>query len=58
VDCFRYRHKVGTDVALEALRMALRSRKAKAAAIAEYARRLRIWSVVRPYLESVAADAE
>jgi predicted transcriptional regulator of viral defense system len=58
VDCFRYRRSVGTDVALEALRMALRSRKARPAKIAEYAQRLRIWSVVRPYLESVAADEE
>ena len=57
VDCFRYRRSVGIDVALEALRMALRSRKARPARIVEYAQRLRIWSVVRPYLESLAADA-
>jgi hypothetical protein len=36
--------------------MALRSRKARPAQIAEYAQKLRIWSVLRPYLESVAAD--
>jgi predicted transcriptional regulator of viral defense system len=58
VDCFRYRRIVGTEVALEALRMGLRSRKAKPARIADYARDLRIWSVVRPYLESMAADEE
>jgi predicted transcriptional regulator of viral defense system len=56
VDCFRYRRTVGIDVALEALRMALRSRKARPAQMAEYAQRLRIWSVMRPYLESIAAD--
>jgi predicted transcriptional regulator of viral defense system len=56
VDCFRYRRSVGIDVALEGLRMALRSRKASPAKIADYARDLRIWSVVRPYLESMAAD--
>jgi predicted transcriptional regulator of viral defense system len=56
VDCFRYRRTVGADVALEALRMVLRSRKARPAKIAEYAQQLRIWSVMRPYLESIAAD--
>jgi len=56
VDCFRYRRTVGLDVALEALRMALRSRKATPDAIARYARTLRIWSVLRPYLESTVAD--
>jgi len=58
VDCFRYRRTVGAEVALEALRMGLRSRKARPAKIAAYARDLRIWSVVRPYLESMAADEE
>lgn len=56
VDCFRYRRLVGLDVALEALRMALRSRKATPDAIARHAHALRIWSVLRPYLESAAAD--
>jgi predicted transcriptional regulator of viral defense system len=58
VDCFRYRSTVGLDVALEALRMALRSRKATPDAIAKYARALRIWNVLRPYLESTVADEE
>jgi len=56
VDCFRFRSTVGLDVALEALRMALRSGKATPDAIAKYARTLRIWSVLRPYLESTVAD--
>jgi hypothetical protein len=42
VDCFRYRRLVGLDVALEALRMALRSRKATPDAIASVAKKLRI----------------
>src|SRR5262249_27569074 len=58
VDCFRYRRTVGMDVTLEALRMALRTRKARPAKIVEYAQKLRIWSIVRPYLESAAADEE
>lgn len=56
VDCFRFRNTVGLDVAMEALRMGWRSRKAKPDDIARYAQALRIWSVVRPYLESVVAD--
>lgn len=56
VDCFRFRNTVGLDVALEALRMGWRSRKAKPDDIAKYAQQLRIWSVVRPYLESIVAD--
>lgn len=56
VDCFRYRKTVGLDVALEALRMALRSRKASADQITRHAHNLRIGTVIRPYLESLAAD--
>jgi predicted transcriptional regulator of viral defense system len=56
VDCFRYRRVVGLDVALEALRLALRSRKATPDDIVRFAKALRIWSVLRPYLESVVAD--
>ncbi|TPL02150.1 type IV toxin-antitoxin system AbiEi family antitoxin domain-containing protein [Mesorhizobium sp. B2-4-16] len=56
VDCFRFRNTVGLDVAMEALRMGWRSRKAKPDDIARYAQALRIWSVVRPYLESTVAD--
>ena len=56
VDCFRFRRHVGLDVAMEALRLALRSGKATPDAIAEIAKELRIWTVLRPYLESAAAD--
>jgi len=56
VDCFRYRTTVGLDVALEALRMAIRSGKATPDQIADQARTLRIWSVIRPYLEGLVAD--
>lgn len=56
VDCFRYRRTVGLDVALEALRMALRGRKATPDSIARIAKKLRIWTVIAPYLESVVAD--
>ena len=55
VDCFRFRQHVGLDVALEALHNVVRSSKAKPAQIVDYARNVRIWSVLRPYLETVVA---
>jgi predicted transcriptional regulator of viral defense system len=56
VDCFRYRRLVGLDVAFETLRLAVRSKKATPNEIVHLAQALRIWSVLRPYLESVVAD--
>ena len=56
VDCFRFRQHVGLDVALEGLHNAVRSGKAKPAQIVDYAQDNRIWSVLRPYLETVIAD--
>ena len=56
VDCFRFRKHVGFDVALEGLHNVMRSGKAKPAEIVQYARDTRIWSVLRPYLETVVAD--
>jgi predicted transcriptional regulator of viral defense system len=52
-DCFKYRHKIGTDVAIEALRDALRSRKATIGEIHRWAKVCRVANVMRPYLESV-----
>lgn len=57
VDCFRYRSKVGLDVALEGLREGLRRRRCTPDQLWHYARKARIWSVMRPYVEATAADA-
>jgi predicted transcriptional regulator of viral defense system len=54
VDCFRYRGKLGLDVALEALRDAVRSRAAEVDQIVRAAEVCRSASVVRPYLEALA----
>ena len=56
VDCFRYRNKMGMDVALEGLREAIRQRRARPDDIARYARACRAWTVIKPYLESALAD--
>ena len=55
VDCFRYRNKVGIDVAIEALRDCVSTRKATIAELGECARQLRAENVMRPYLESLIA---
>ena len=56
VDCFRYRKEVGLDVALEGLRNGIRRRKARPDDIVAYAKELRIWSVMKPYLDATLAD--
>ncbi|HKT48595.1 MAG TPA: type IV toxin-antitoxin system AbiEi family antitoxin domain-containing protein [Candidatus Acidoferrales bacterium] len=55
VDCFRYRNKVGIDVAMEALRDAVRSRKAMVSDIDRVAEVCRIRTVIGPYLEALSA---
>ena len=53
-DCFKYRNKIGLDVALEALREAWRSRRATSNDLWKYAEICRVANVMRPYLESLA----
>jgi len=55
VDCFRYRKKIGMDVALEALKDALGDRRVKPDEIVRAAQVCRIYSVLRPYLEATLA---
>lgn len=55
VDCFRYRNKIGLDVAMEALRDAVRSRKAMVSEIDRAAEVCRIRTVIAPYLEALSA---
>lgn len=56
VDCFRFRNKIGVDIAISAMREALRKRVCSPDDIMGYARSLRIASVVRPYLEAITTD--
>ena len=53
-DCFKFRNKVGLDVALEALREARRAGKASSDELWHQARIDRVANVMRPYLEAVA----
>lgn len=52
-DCFKFRSKVGLDVALEALREVWRSRKATVDELVEAAEVDRVSRVMRPYLEAI-----
>jgi hypothetical protein len=53
VDCFRYRNKVGLDVAIEALREAVRSKSATVDEIDRAAEVCHARTVMRHYLEAV-----
>jgi predicted transcriptional regulator of viral defense system len=54
VDCFKYRNKIGIDVALEAMREYRRSRR-PVDDLTRAARVVRIEKVMRPYLEAVVS---
>ena len=53
VDCFKFRNKVGLDVALEALREGMHKRLFTSADLWEAARIVRMQNVMRPYLEAI-----
>jgi predicted transcriptional regulator of viral defense system len=53
-DCFKYRTKIGLDIAIEALKDSLQRRKATVDEIERYARLCRVSRIIRPYLEAVA----
>jgi predicted transcriptional regulator of viral defense system len=55
VDCFRYRNKIGLDVALEALKDVMRSRVTTIDEIDRAATECRMKTVMRPYLEILVA---
>ncbi len=56
-DCFKYRNKIGLDIALEALREVWRERRASMDELWRYAKIDRVANVMRPYLESLEALA-
>jgi predicted transcriptional regulator of viral defense system len=52
-DCFKYRNKIGLDVALEALRESWRGRRFTMDELDHYAGICRVRRVMRPYLEAM-----
>jgi len=52
-DCFKFRNKIGLDVALEALRDAWQQKKVTMDALWQAAEHCRVANVMRPYMESL-----
>ncbi len=52
-DCFKFRNKIGHDVAIEALREIWRYRKATINELLEAAKVCRVARIMRPYLEAI-----
>lgn len=52
-DCFRFRSRVGLDVAIEALREGIKKRKATVAEIRHFAEICRVARLMQPYLDSL-----
>ena len=53
VDCFKFRNKIGMDVAIEALSDCLRKHRATVGQLNEIATECRVAKVMRPYLEAM-----
>ncbi len=54
VDCFKFRNKIGLDVALEALREAWDHKRVSMDELWHYATIFRVANVMRPYMESIS----
>lgn len=52
-DCFKYRNKLGLDVALEALKLYLREKRGRPDELLRFARVCRVENVMRPYIEAL-----
>ena len=52
-DCFKFRHKIGTDVAIEALKECYRLKKASMDDLWAAATVCRVANIMRPYMESL-----
>jgi len=53
-DCFKFKSKVGTEVAIQALREAFQQRKATMDELWKAAKVCRVANVMRPYMESLS----
>jgi len=52
-DCFKYRNKLGLDVAIEALKLYLREKGGGPDELMRFARVCRVEKVMRPYIEAL-----
>ncbi len=54
VDCFKFRNKIGLDVAIEALQEAWASKRVSMDALWRHGTQCRVANVMRPYMESLS----
>ena len=54
-DCFKYRNKVGIDVAIEALKECWRFRRCTTDEFVHYARICRVQNIMQPYMEAIVS---
>jgi predicted transcriptional regulator of viral defense system len=52
-DCFKFRNKIGLDVAIETLREARRGKKISMDSLWEAAKVCRVTRIIRPYMEAI-----
>ena len=52
-DCFRYRNKIGLDLAIDALKDCLHKKMGTVDEVWKYAKICRVSNVMRPYLEAI-----
>ena len=53
-DCFRFRNRIGANIAVEALQDAWRNKRTTANELWHCAKVCRVLNVIRPYFESLA----
>ena len=53
-DCFKYRNKIGIDVAVEALQDYTRRYRGGATELSRFARVCRVTRVMQPYLDAIS----
>jgi predicted transcriptional regulator of viral defense system len=54
-DCFKYRNKLGIDVAIEALKECWRSRRCEVDELVHYAMICRVSNIMQPYMEAIVS---
>lgn len=52
-DCFKYRNKIGLDVAIEALKDVIQNKRTSVDEILHFARICRVERVIKPYMDSL-----
>jgi len=52
-DCFKFRNKIGMDVALESLKVAISEKNIRPSEIMQYAKICRVDGIIKPILETL-----